>query len=273
MIETLGLTTRDGANIGARVVRPAISRRDRASTALVFVHGVGSTAAIWDTQLEAFGDEYACAAVELRGNGAYKPDPDPSLVTRPGFAQDVLTVVDALSIDRFALIGCSLGGVVAFELWPQVESRFDAMLILGSFARYPDGQRYADGIITAVRDAGSMPVFAARRAGQLGLPPERMTETIEQMACKSVPCYIAATQATWTGDYSAMLSSITAPALVACGERDAVAPLVLSEEIAAGIPSASLAVVAGAGHVANADNPVGFNALLRGFLERLGFTQ
>jgi pimeloyl-ACP methyl ester carboxylesterase len=31
-----------------------------------------------------------------------------------------------------------------------------------------------------------------------------------------------------------------------------------------------MAAVEDAGHVANADNPAAFNALLRGFLERLG---
>jgi 3-oxoadipate enol-lactonase len=100
-----------------------------------------------------------------------------------------------------------------------------------------------------------------------------MDETIEQMACKSIPSYIASTKATWTGDYTGMLSSIVVPALVAYGEHDPVVPLALSEELAAGIPSAQLAAVEDAGHVANADNPAGFDALLRGFLERLGFTR
>ena len=74
------------------------------------------------------------------------------------------------------------------------------MVILGSFARYPDGERYAEGMIAAVRDAGDMPAFAQLRAAKLGLPPDRMHETIEQMACKSVASYLAATKATWTGD-------------------------------------------------------------------------
>jgi 3-oxoadipate enol-lactonase len=268
MIESLRFTAPDGAIAGARV---AASTPRLKSTALVFVHGVGSTAAIWDRQLEAFGDELPCVAIELRGNGACKPDPEPSLITRGGFAQDVMTVLDALRIGHFTLVGCSLGGVVALELYTRVGERFDAIVTLGSFARYPDGERVAEGIIAAVHDAGSMPVFARRRAAQLGLPPQRMDETIEQMACKSVPSYIASTKATWTGDYTGMLSSIVVPALVAYGERDPVVPLPLSEELAAGIPSAQLAAVQDAGHVANADNPEAFDALLRGFLERLGF--
>jgi 3-oxoadipate enol-lactonase len=268
MIESLQVTSADGAIAGARVARPADA--PVGSTTLVFVHGVGSTAAIWDTQLTAFGNELPCVAIDLRGNGVC-PDPDPSLITRAGFGDDVLAVLAELGVDRFTLVGCSLGGVVALELYPRTGSRFDAIVTLGSFARYPDGERVADGIVAAVRDARSMPVFAQRRAAQLGLPPERMAETIEQMACKSVACYIASTKATWTGDYTGMLSSIVVPAMVAYGERDPVVPLPLSEQLAAGIPSASLAAVAAAGHVANADNPAAFNALLRDFLARLHF--
>lgn len=266
MIATMRCVTADGALVGARVTRPNASDRS-GGRALLFVHGVGSTAAIWDAQLAEFGAHLTCAAIELRGNGAVKPDPDPSSIARSGFAQDVLTVADALDVERFTLVGCSLGGVVAFELWKGNPERFDAMLVLGSFARYPNGQRYADGIASAARAAGSMRVFAERRAANLGLPPERLKETIEQMACKSVPCYLAATQATWTGDYRSLLPTINVPVLVAYGERDAIAPRALSEEIAAGVGAARLAMIPGAGHVANADNPGEFNRLLLAFLD------
>jgi 3-oxoadipate enol-lactonase len=266
MIESLRVTAPDGAITGARIMRPQRARAG--ATTLVFVHGVGSTGAIWDTQLEAFGDELTCVAIELRGNGVL-PDPDPALITRSGFAVDVEAVLAALGVERFTFVGCSLGGVVALELYPRASERFDALVTLGSFAKYPDGERMADGIVSAVRDAGSMAIFAQRRAAQLGLPPQRMAATIEQMACKSVACYIAATRATWTGDYTAMLRSIVVPALIAYGERDTVAPRTLSEELAAGIGDAALAEIENAGHVANADNPPAFNALLRAFLSRL----
>jgi len=247
---------------GARV---AGSRAARGRT-LLFVHGVGSTAAIWDAQLEAFAGEHLCAAVELRGNGARKPDPDPVTISREGFAQDALAVAGALGAERFTLVGCSLGGVVAFELWRTAPERIEAMLLLGTFARYPDGEKYARQIVEQAREIGNMRAFGEQRAARLGLPPDRLHETVEQFACKSVECFAAATQATWTGDYADVLPSIGVPALVAHGEHDAVAPRALSEAIAAGIPGARLAEIEGAGHVANADNPRAFNALLREFL-------
>jgi 3-oxoadipate enol-lactonase len=260
VIETIRVTASDGATAGARVAG------DR-GPALIFVHGVGSTAAIWDAQLDTFSGEYRCCAIELRGNGAL-PDPEPSLITREGFANDVLAIADARGMERFTLVGCSLGGVVAFELWQRVPERFERMVVVGSFARYPDGQAYADGVKAAARGAGDMRAFAESRAAKLGLPPERLRETIEQMGRKSVDCYVASTQATWTGDYRDVLPTIRVPALVLCGERDAVAPAALAEEIARGIPGATFAIVAGAGHVANADAPTTFNDLLRRFLQR-----
>ena len=259
MIRTIEIRNRDGTVCAARIA-------GERGNALVFVHGVGSTAAIWDRQLEAFGDRFRCVAIELRGNGVPKPEPDPALITRAGYAQDVLAVCEALSIDRFTIVGCSLGGVVAFELWTSIPERLRAMVIVGSFAAYPDARAYADSVKGAVRAAGSMVAFAEQRAGKLGLPADRLRETIEQMCAKCSESYIAATEATWTGNYTEILPMIRMPVLVAYGERDLIAPAALSTVIAEGIPGAHVAAIPDAGHVANADNPVAFNLLLSEFL-------
>ncbi len=261
MIETMQVVAPGGAVTGAR-------RAGSRGPALFFVHGVGSTAAIWDAQLRAFENEYRCFAIELRGNGALT-DPDPSAIHRAGYADDVLAVADAAGVDTFTIVGCSLGGVVAFELWSRVPERIDAMVLVGTFAHYPNAAEYVRGILDALRQAGDMPTFAEQRAAKLGLPPERMRETLEQMACKSVACYEAATQATWTGDYRALLPTIAVPALVVSGERDTIAPYRLSQEIAIGIPGARLEVIEDAGHVTNADAPGAFDETMRKFLRGL----
>lgn len=261
MIRTISVTASDGVATAARVAGSS-------GRALVFIHGVGSTAAIWDAQLQVFGDTYRCYAIELRGNGVPKPEPDPDAITRAGYARDVRAVMDCAGIDEFAIVGCSLGGVVAFELWRQVPERISALAIVGSFARYPDSSTYVERVTAAVKAAGSMRTFAQDRAAVLGLTPERMHATIEQMASKEIASYIAATQATWTGDYRADLPSIAVPTWVTLGERDSIAPLVLSREIAEGIRGAHLSVIQGAGHVANADAPEVFNEALAAFLRR-----
>lgn len=253
------LQSPDGAAVGSRGM-------GESGPALLFVHGVGSSAAIWDYQLDAFAPDHRCVAIELRGNGVPKPEPDPSLITRSGYAIDVLTVADTLGIEKFTIVGCSLGGVVAFELWSRAPERIESMVIVGSFAAYPNARAYADGIKAAATDAGSMAAFAQARAAKMGLPPERLKETLEQYSRKELASFLAATDATWTGNYTALLPTIDVPALVTCGERDVIAPPELSRAIADGIPGALYELVPDAGHVSNADNPTAFNALLRAFL-------
>lgn len=262
-IETVAITAGDG-------VASAVRRAGDAGPPLIFIHGVGSTAAIWDRQLTSFSPRYRALAIELRGNGVPKPEPDPAEITRAGYAADVVAAMDALAIERATIVGCSLGGVVAFELWERARERIDAMVILGSFAAYPNGRAYADGIKAAAREAGSMRTFAEQRAARLGaMPADRLRETLEQMACKSLDSYVAATEATWTGDYRPTLATIDVPALVCFGENDAIAPEPLSREIADGIPGARFAAIPDAGHVANADNAPAFDELLRQFLDRM----
>jgi 3-oxoadipate enol-lactonase len=260
VISTIWADCADGVLTGARSCGAK-------GDAVVYVHGVGSTAAIWDYQLRAFGDSYQNLAIELRGNGVAKPEPDPAWITRAGFVNDVLAIAGARDHRRFHFVGCSLGGVVGFELWKRAPERVASLTILGSFAAYPNARAYADGVRGAVNAAGSMERFAHERAAKLGLPPHRAAETIAQMACKSVESYLASTEATWTGDYRSMLGGITVPTLVLVGERDAIAPLALSQEIAAAIPGARLEIIPDAGHVSNADAPDRFNAMLREFLE------
>jgi len=250
-------------------VASAVRRAGAQGSALVFVHGVGSTAAIWDRQLRAFGPEHRSLAIELRGNGVPKPEPEPGSITRAGYAADVVAALDAFGIERATIVGCSLGGVVAFELWERVRTRIEAMVILGSFAAYPNARAYAEGICDAVRAAGSMAMFARERTARLGaMPEERLRETLEQMSSKSLASYLAATEATWTGDYRGTLATIDVPALVCVGENDLIAPPALAQEIADGIAGSELAFIPNAGHIANADNAEAFNELLRRFLAR-----
>ncbi|MDQ2872021.1 MAG: alpha/beta hydrolase, partial [Candidatus Eremiobacteraeota bacterium] len=180
--------------------------------AILFVHGVGSTGAIWNPQICSLSNDYRAIAIELRGNGAAS-DPPPETITREGFVDDVLAAADAETIQRFHFVGCSLGGVVGFELYKRAPERVRSLTFVGSFAAYPDANAYVSSIRQAVLAAGSMPAFAGERAAKLGLPAHRMAETIDQMACKSVESYLASTQATWTGDYRSMLPTIAVPTL------------------------------------------------------------
>jgi 3-oxoadipate enol-lactonase len=263
MIQTLWTPAEDGILAGAR-------HAGANGPAIIFVHGVGSSAAIWDPQLDEFSRDYRCYAIELRGNGSAQTAPPAASITRDGFVEDVLAVAKTAALERFHFVGCSLGGVVGFELMRRVPERIASLTLVGSFAAYPNAERQVITIVEAVTAAGDVGAFAQARIEKI-LPPHsseaRREETLAQMAHKSLSSYIAATHATWTGDYRADLQHINVPALVICGELDAIAPVALSQEIADGIAGSQLVVLPGAGHITNADSPRAFNDALAKFLQ------
>ncbi len=88
-------------------------------------------------------------------------------ITREGFADDVLAVADACGAERFTLVGCSLGGVVAFELWRRVPRRIRRGWCCWEVSRaIPTAKRNARQITAAVREAGDMRAFGRMSRGK-----------------------------------------------------------------------------------------------------------
>jgi pimeloyl-ACP methyl ester carboxylesterase len=84
---------------------------DPTAPPLVLLHALGENSGSWDTVVPTLGTRYRTYALDLRGHGASE---------RPGeysiglMRDDVLAFLDALGLDRVALLGHSLGGVVAY---------------------------------------------------------------------------------------------------------------------------------------------------------------
>jgi 3-oxoadipate enol-lactonase len=78
--------------------------------------------------------------------------------------------------------------------------------------------------------------------------------------------YLRTLEASVREDRGAPVERIAAPTLVVTGDEDAVYPPATAAALARRIPGARLAVVQGAGHVSNLDQPERFNAAVLAFL-------
>jgi len=67
-------------------------------------------------------------------------------------------------------------------------------------------------------------------------------------------------------DSLGLLASIACPTLVVCGRQDALTPLALHQQIAAGIKGARLEVIEDCGHLSTLEKPAEVNAALRRWL-------
>ncbi|WP_298402142.1 alpha/beta hydrolase [uncultured Chloroflexus sp.] len=80
---------------------------------LIFLHGWGGSSRYWQAA-PAFLPNRRLIAIDLPGCGASPAPIEP--VTLASYARTVLAVADALDIDRFALVGHSLGAAIALAV-------------------------------------------------------------------------------------------------------------------------------------------------------------
>ncbi len=95
---------------------------------VIFLHGFPETSYEWRKQFPALAGGHALFAPDTRGFGG--TDKPGIRVNRTMLAQDVVNFMDALDIERAAVVAHDWGGIIAFKLaidWPERVSRL-AML-------------------------------------------------------------------------------------------------------------------------------------------------
>lgn len=187
----------------------------------------------------------------------------------PGVAQRLL----AAAPPRFALVGLSMGGYVAFEVMRTAPQRVAELALLDTSARpdTPEQSQQRRERVALAREQGieavSLGLF------DLTVHPDhrddaRLRETVRVMAEEvGVEGFVRQQTAIMgRSDSRSTLASIACPALVLVGDGDQLTPLPLATEIATAIPGAHLVTVPGAGHLSALEQPA---AVARALLELL----
>ena len=86
---------------------------DIAAPAIVALHGLRSFAHTWEPVALPLADRYRFIALDQRGRGHSDWDPQRRYFTEH-YLRDLQTLVDELRLDRFILLGHSMGGATAF---------------------------------------------------------------------------------------------------------------------------------------------------------------
>ena len=96
-------------------------------TPLIALHGFTGHAHTWDSTAAALSERFRVLALDQRGHG--DSDWAPVYGSR-AMVQDVSRFVDALELDRFVLMGLSMGGNVAYMFAASHPDRVDRLIIL-----------------------------------------------------------------------------------------------------------------------------------------------
>jgi len=174
---------------------------------------------------------------------------------------------------RFALVGLSLGGYVAFEIVRRALDRVERLALLDTTAVADTPARRAGRLADiATVEAAGIDALIPELPGRWLLPAHRQRpELVDLMA--SMARSIGARgqknqQLAMLGrpDSHADLGALRVPTLVLCGAGDAVTPPADHEAIAARVAGARLVVVAESGHLSTLEQPAAVTAALSAWL-------
>ena len=175
---------------------------------------------------------------------------------------------------KFALVGLSMGGYIAFEVLRQAPERVAKLALLDTGSRADDDARRAvrDNQVAMARSGRMTEVF--EMLWQVWVHPSRFADAelkreVEAMGQETGVDAFARQQAALKSrpDSRAGLGTIRCPTLVLVGDSDQSTPPELSREIAAGILGSRLVVVPQCGHLSTMERPEAVNRALVEWME------
>lgn len=242
---------------------------DVTKPAVVMVHGAALDHSVWQWQSRYLAHHgFSVLAVDLPGHGRSPGAPRASV---EALADWLAALLDAAGLARAALVGHSLGGLVALETAVRHPERVSRLALLGVSAPMPVGEPFLTAAIDDSPAAFDMQaVWSHSRNGQLAASPvpgitllgasRRLTGRSRRglQATGLAACHA------WKPAREA-IGRLQVPTLVVAGRRDQMTPAKAVRELAAEIPGARL-VELPAGHTMMSEAPRETLAALRGFL-------
>ena len=236
---------------------------------VLLIHGHPFDRTLWDPQAAALRGSFRVLVPDLRGFG--RSPVTPGRVTMREFAADIEELLDGLGIARAAVVGLSMGGLVAMELAVARPQRYWALALVATTAEppSPDDRRTRYERAEAIERDGIGVLLDYMHTGLYGpaCPPAVRARVDAMMA--AAPPAGAAAALRGRGerpDYRPLLARLDIPALVLAGTADPWSTAAVTAEIAASLKAPELAVIDGAGHLPNLEAEAEFNDILLAFL-------
>lgn len=242
---------------------------------LVFLHPGLWDLRTWDGQFDRFAEAYRVVRYDARGYGR-SSRLEPGRPYSP--VADLAAVLDAVSADHAALIGCSMGGATAVDFVLTYPERVDALVLAASGMNGLDDttpeeeaelDRLYEGIDEAmeVGDLEGAQDIRLRLWAPLGTGDDA-GRRVRQIAFDNIHELTMDESGARNIEPPAIerLEEISAPTLVLPADHDPMTLRRVSSILAQRIPGARLVQIPETDHVLNMRRPEAFDAIVLGFL-------
>lgn len=247
---------------------------------LLLVHGMAGSWQTWLLNLEALGEHHRVIAVDLPGFGGSQP-----LAAGSGFSGYVnilRSLLDELGLERAAVFGHSLGGLVALSFAIARPERTACLVLVSA-----GGVELSVGRLRIIQAAfwlfrlllltpGVRRALVRGNGGRFVLSPAvhlwraLPLELVDQMMPRAISSgFMEAVRFGSEQLRELAPERVDAPTLVVWGRRDRILPLAAGRELVARLRRAELVVMNDVGHCAMFEDPVGFDGLALEFLKKV----
>jgi pimeloyl-ACP methyl ester carboxylesterase len=230
---------------------------------VVFVHGAGGNAEQWRAQLAALPLGWHGLALDLPGHGG---SGGPGRRTIPQYRDVVRGVLRAAGAAPAVLVGHSMGGAITQAVALAEPDLLRGIVLVGTGARL----RVHPSLFEALRRDHAE---AARLLVQWGYGPMASEALRAETQRDLLSCPPAVLEGDFRAcdafDVMAEMARIRLPALVVCGEQDALTPPKYARYLHQAIPESRLALVPEAGHFVMQEQRDAVISALADFLEAL----
>ncbi|MCI4013091.1 alpha/beta hydrolase [Brevibacterium sp. ZH18] len=194
---------------------------------------------------------YRVIVPDFPGHGRSEPSAHGPVTDLGEYAQFALTVLDQLSIDRFVVVGCSIGGKITIDLAVRAGSRIRAAIAMAAGAS--SGHVSIRGLTRELNDIStpsrSDRTYWGTRAVVGSAVSEERRSLIARMHCREDPIISNSDLIGWgRHDVSASLPEVVCPTILVAGEDDLWIDAEAIRRDAASIPRGSFTFLPGIGH-------------------------
>lgn len=238
---------------------------------LTMVTGITNDTTMWDGQIAALKNDFQILRYDLRGQGKSSSTRSPYSIEL--LQEDLLTLWNVLGIDHSHLMGLGLGGSITLAMGITNSDRILSMVPCCCRAKMiPEFAVMWNGLLDQVRKNGieSIVENTAQRWFSEEFKqhyPEKLDAVRAMIRGTSKEGYLGVVSAFLDLDIESKLHKIQIPTMLMGGALDKVGgPESVMRDIANQIPNATYTPVPQAAHIANLQNPNGFNEILASFL-------
>ena len=239
---------------------------------VTFITGIANDLSMWDAQVAALERDFKILRYDLRGHGGSETTPGEYSIDI--LVEDLRTLLESRGIEKTSVVGLGLGGAIAQAFAIEHPGRVERLMPCCCRARMvPDFAAMWHKLRETVQKNGLEtivePTVQRWFSEDFKLAhPEVLAKIRKMVRGVTQAGYLGVTAAFLRLDVEDRLANITVPTLYVSGANDHLGgPPELMKGLAEKVSGARHVSVPNAAHIANIQNPDGFNQVLRGFLQ------